>query len=41
MKLTIVQITSIENRIGRFSVPGAGSGIESLQSELIQWQEDW
>lgn len=36
VKLSMVRVTSIENRIDRLSVTGAGSGIESLQSDLFQ-----
>ncbi len=39
VKLSMVQVTSIEKRIDRLSVMGTGSGIESLQSDLFQWEE--
>ena len=39
VKLSMFRITFIENRIDRLSVSGVGNGIESLQSDLFQWEE--
>lgn len=39
VRLTWVQINSIEDRIDRLPVTDAGSGIESMQSNLFQWEE--